>query len=354
MRKGVPDMIWAWLLGALAVMAILLTAIAFACLHMVFGTRCDGDPSLRYFTHEDFDGMRAQPVSFPSDRGQLLRGAVYTCGRDETPVGLVVFAHGMGGGHLSYMTEIHTFAAAGFAVLAYDNTGTCASDGKKLVGFYQAVRDLRCALAFVRGRQDLSRLPVVLAGHSWGGYAVCQSLAYAGDAVSGVVALSAPESVSRTICDMMSGALGVKMGWMRPFFSVVLLLSDGLGAVRRTSAVLKKSTVPVLLLHGDADKSVLYANSPLAQKAVRGKGNITGIVCEGRGHNVYQTAESERYLNERFAEISAAKKKYRGKIPEQEKKRLYDIDYALITEEDTDIMKTVVDFMKACVGRGPV
>lgn len=347
-------MIWAWLLGALAVMAILLTAIAFACLHMVFGTRCDGDPSLRYFTHEDFDGMRAQPVSFPSDRGQLLRGAVYTCGRDETPVGLVVFAHGMGGGHLSYMTEIHTFAAAGFAVLAYDNTGTCASDGKKLVGFYQAVRDLRCALAFVRGRQDLSRLPVVLAGHSWGGYAVCQSLAYAGDAVSGVVALSAPESVSRTICDMMSGALGVKMGWMRPFFSVVLLLSDGLGAVRRTSAVLKKSTVPVLLLHGDADKSVLYANSPLAQKAVRGKGNITGIVCEGRGHNVYQTAESERYLNERFAEISAAKKKYRGKIPEQEKKRLYDIDYALITEEDTDIMKTVVDFMKACVGRGPV
>lgn len=105
-------MIWAWLLGALAVMAILLTAIAFACLHMVFGTRCDGDPSLRYFTHEDFDGMRAQPVSFPSDRGQLLRGAVYTCGRDETPVGLVVFAHGMGGGHLSYMTEIHTFAAA--------------------------------------------------------------------------------------------------------------------------------------------------------------------------------------------------------------------------------------------------
>ena len=192
MRKGVPDMIWAWLLGALAVMAILLTAIAFACLHMVFGTRCDGDPSLRYFTHEDFDGMRAQPVSFPSDRGQLLRGAVYTCGRDETPVGLVVFAHGMGGGHLSYMTEIHTFAAAGFAVLAYDNTGTCASDGKKLVGFYQAVRDLRYALAFVRGRQDLSRLPVVLAGHSWGGYAVCQSLAYAGEAVSGVVALSAP------------------------------------------------------------------------------------------------------------------------------------------------------------------
>ena len=196
-------MIWAWLLGMLAVIAILLTAIAFVCLRMVFGARCDADPSLRYFTHEDFDGMRAQPVFFPSDKGQLLRGAVYTCGRSEAPAGLVVFAHGMGGGHLSYMTEIHTFAAAGFAVLAYDNTGTCASDGKKLVSFYQAVRDLRCALAFVRERENLSRLPVVLAGHSWGGYAVCQSLAYAGGTISGVVSLSAPESVSRTICDMM-------------------------------------------------------------------------------------------------------------------------------------------------------
>lgn len=347
-------MLWIWLLSVLAALAVLFLIVAFVCLHMVFGARCDGDPSLRYFTHEDFGDMRSEPVSFPSDRGQLLRGAVYTCGRGETPTGLVVFAHGMGGGHLSYMTEIHTFAAAGFAVLAYDNTGTCASDGKKLVGFYQAVRDLRYAFAFVREREDLSRLPVVLAGHSWGGYAVCQSLAYAGETVSGVVALSAPESVSRTICDMMSGTLRVKMSWMRPFFSAVLLLSDGLGAVRRTSSVLKKSTVPVLLLHGDADRSVLYANSPLAQKAVREKENITGIVCEGRGHNVYQTAESERYLNERFAEISAAKRKYRGKVPEQEKKRLYDIDYALMTEEDADIMKTVVDFMIACVGHGSV
>lgn len=343
-------MIWAWILGTLAVIAILLTAIAFMCLHLVFGARCDGDPSLRYFSHEDFADMQAEPVCFPSDRGQILRGAVYTCMDDETPLGLVVFAHGMGGGHLSYMTEIHTFAAAGFAVLAYDNTGTCSSDGKKLVGFYQAVRDLRSALAFVREREELSCLRIVLAGHSWGGYAVCQALAYANGMVSGVASLSAPDSVPRTICDMMSGALGAKMGWMRPFFSAALLLSDGAGALHRSSAVLKKSTVPVLLLHGDSDRSVLYSNSPLARKAVREKGNITGIVYEGRGHNVYQTAESERYLNERFAEISAAKKKYPKGIPEAEKKGLYDIDYALMTEEDANVMKTVVDFMKKCVG----
>lgn len=92
----------------------------------------------------------------------------------------------------------------------------------------------------------------------------------------------------------------------------------------------------------------------LRGKRCREKENITGVVCEGRGHNVYQTAESERYLNERFAEISAAKKKYRGKIPEQERKQLYDIDYALITEEDADIMKTVVDFMKKCIDSAPV
>ena len=84
-----------------------------------------------------------------------------------------------GGGHRSYMTEINTIASAGFAVLAYDNTGTMASEGKSLGSFYQAVRDLQAALAFLRKNSEWSRYPVVLAGHSWGGYAVCQAAAVA-------------------------------------------------------------------------------------------------------------------------------------------------------------------------------
>ena len=45
--------------------------------------------------------------------------------------------------------------------------------------------------------------------------------------------------------------------------------------------------------------------------------------------------------------ISAAEKKYKssGTIPAQEKAKLYDIDYALITEEDENIMNTILSFI---------
>ena len=115
-----------WVLMVIVAVTLLLFLLAYLCLHAAFGVRCEGNPALKYFTHEDFDDLDAEPVSFPSDKGQLLRGAVYTC-RNVDPTALVIFAHGMGGGHLSYTTNIRTITKAGFAVLAYDNTGTMAS-----------------------------------------------------------------------------------------------------------------------------------------------------------------------------------------------------------------------------------
>lgn len=56
----------------------------------------------------------------------------------------------MGGGHLSYTTEIDFFAKRGYLVLAYDQTGTMASDGKALRGMGQGFRDLLCAMQFAK------------------------------------------------------------------------------------------------------------------------------------------------------------------------------------------------------------
>ena len=79
------------------------------------------------------------------------------------------------------------------------------------------------------------------------------------------------------------------------------------------------------------------------------KENITCRLYPGRAHNVYQTMESERYLNETFAKIAAARKAYgKRELPEEELRGLYDIDYQKITEEDSDVMKTVIDFLKTC------
>ena len=342
-----------WILIAITIISALALLMGLLCLKAAFGVRCEGNPDLKYFTAEDFDDLDALPVAFRSDKGQTLRGAVYTC-RDVRPSALVIFAHGMGGGHLSYTTDIRTVAKAGFAVLAYDNTGTMASEGKALGSFYQAVRDIRAALEFVRSDERLSGYKIVLAGHSWGGYTVCQALEFAEEQVEGVVAFSPPENVAGILCDTIRQTAGIPMGWLRPAVWAASVIQGGWKSRRKCSSVLLKTgSVPVMILQGDADTAVSVKNSPLSDAAVMAKENITGILYEGKAHNVYQTKESEKYLTETFAAIGEAQKRYGKKgIPEDERARLYgNIDYELIVQEDMEVMKRVTDFMRDCTGR---
>ena len=340
-----------WVLATVVGIAVIMISMACLCLHTAFGVRCDGNPELRYLTHKDFKNLEAEPISFLSDKGQRLWGAVYTYQSVEQLWGLVIFSHGMGGGHLSYTTEIHTLAKAGFAVLAYDNTGTMASDGKSLESFYQAVKDLRSAIAFAREDAKLSKYKIVLAGHSWGGYAVCQVLAFEEAYVAGAVAFSPPNSGPDVICKSIRQTIGIPIVWLRPALGVASVIKGGWNSRYKSSSVLLRTRqVPVLILQGDADTIVPLSNSPLSDPAITRKNNITSILYKGRAHNVYQTKEAEQYLSEVFGAIAVAQKRYgKGGLPLEERTRLYNVDYELITREDPRVMKTVVDFIRKCV-----
>ncbi len=342
---------WIWFIIAAVIVAAVLLLLAFLALFFTFSRRCEGNSSLKYFTSDDFDGLDASPIEFASNKGQILRGAVYERKDAGQALGLVIFSHGMGGGHLSYTREINTFASAGFKVLAYDNTGTMKSDGKSLRSFYQAVRDLKSAISFAKSDSELSKYKIILAGHSWGGYAVCQSVT--DENAVGAVAFSAPNSVAGVICDNAYLMTGVNMDWMRPFFALASLLMSGIDAVHSSASMLMKTKkVPVLLLQGTDDKRVKLTHSPVSDEKLISKENISAEVYKGRAHNVYQTVRSEQYLEKVFGDIDAAKKKYGRKgIPDEIKKQIYDIDYERITEEDEAVMKNVTDFMKKCVSR---
>ena len=98
---------------------------------------------------EDFEGLECTEYSFPSDKGQKLAGYLYSNGENQH--GIVIIAHGFGdGGHNSYMD----------------------------VGVPQGVIDLDHAISFVESNNDIPDLPIVLFGHSWGGYCVSAVLTY--------------------------------------------------------------------------------------------------------------------------------------------------------------------------------
>lgn len=321
-----------------------IAGLAYFAYSQVFGKRCDGDERLKYFSHEDFEGLKAAPVEFENDKGETLRGAIYAKSGLQMPEALIIFSHGMGGGHRSYMTEINTFAQNGFAVLAYDNTGTFASDGNKLGGFCQGPSDLVSAINFARSHKALGNMKILLAGHSWGGYSVCQALGNEDVKVEGAVAFGAPESGYQVI----GAAMGEKLAFLTPVFKLAFRIFEGKRAmVLSSQALANAEPTPVLLLHGDKD-FIVPTEVSVAENA-KDLPHVNSVILKSRCHNVYQTIESEFYMNKVFSDIKAIKKNKNAS--EEEINACYDIDYELITREDPSIMNAVIMFMKKCIER---
>ena len=66
---------------------------------------------------DEFEGLNVAEYTFVSDKGQKLAGYKYY--RETEPKGVVVLAHGFGGGgHNSYMNVADCFTACGYVVFA--------------------------------------------------------------------------------------------------------------------------------------------------------------------------------------------------------------------------------------------
>ena len=115
---------------------------------------------------EDFDGLQCTKYKFPSDKRQMLAGFLYSSGGHQR--GIIIIAHGYGGGQNSYMDCANYFAQHGYYVFAYDATGNDDSEGEGVGGFPQGVVDLDHAISFVEKSGNFPDLPIGLFEHSWG------------------------------------------------------------------------------------------------------------------------------------------------------------------------------------------
>ena len=146
-----------------------------------FDVRWTTDPDMQLYV-SNFDGLSRSRYQFESNKGQTLTGYLYSAG-DKNKKGIVVFAHGFGGGgHSNYMDHLNFFAQNGYYVFAYDATGNDESQGlgknDGVGGLPQGVIDLNYAISFVEKSGNFPELPIVLFGHSWGGYSVSSVTKY--------------------------------------------------------------------------------------------------------------------------------------------------------------------------------
>jgi len=282
---------------ALGLIAAGCAALACGINSQVFG-RVEGFQPGRFYTHftwDDIDQNRysREEVHFYSGRNRL-QGFVYGA---ENEKGLVVISHGLGGTADAYFPLIMFFVDNGWRVFAFNNTGVAGSEGRSMRGLSQSVIDLDAALAFVGGASAFDNLPVMLLGHSWGGYAVCAVLHF-GHNVNAVVSAAAfndPAEIFREQGLQMAGGLYFLLS---PYFRA--MQRRLFGAAARLTAIdgINKAGIPVMIVQCLDDQLVRADTvSIYAHREKITSPNVEIILRDGIGHAfIFSSPEQRKYM----------------------------------------------------------
>ena len=241
--------------------------------------------------------VKFQEYTFPSDRGQMLAGYLYSAGEDRQ--GVVVIAHGFGGGgHNSYMDAANYFAQRGWYIFAYDATGTDKSEGEGVGGVPQGVIDLDHAISFVEEDDDLSALPIVLFGHSWGAYSVCSVLTYHPE-VKAVIECSGFNSSSDMFESGGKSQAGGLIYAMTPFVKIYERFKYGKYAANTAMDGFASSDASVMIVHS-ADDDVIEIGYGYDKyyKKYKDDARFTFVRFEDKGHNDILNDPEDTYKDE--------------------------------------------------------
>ncbi len=233
---------------------------------------------------EDFEGLECTEYSFPSDKGQKLAGYLYSSGEEQH--GIVIISHGFGGGgHNSYMDVADYFAKNGYYVFAYDATAMDKSEGEGLGGVPQGVIDLDHAISFVESESDIPDLPIVLFGHSWGGYCVSAVLNYHPE-VKAVIECSGFNCSSDMFESGGKSQAGSVIYTMTPFIRIHEYFKYGKYAKNTAMDGFDATDANIMIVHS-ADDDVIGIEYGLDKYYEKYKDNsrFKFIRFEDRGHN---------------------------------------------------------------------
>lgn len=255
-------------------------------------------PWCRPSTQEDRDaalqlasrtGGTLQDVSIASDDGVRLAGWLFT---PAAPVGAVLMLHGQGGSRVGMLPYVEMLFGAGYEVLAVDARGHGDSGDAFVTYGIREAADVRKWASFLRGR---SGRPCVWGfSESMGAATMLQSLSDDARFCGAVV-----ESPFASFTEVAYDRIGTIVG-TGPWLGRTLLRPTATGGflylrlrygidlnLASPQDVLRRSAVPVLLIHGTADRSIPVRHSRLLQ-AARPKSTTLWLVpgadhCGARG-----------------------------------------------------------------------
>lgn len=245
----------------------------------------------------EFPGLRVEKCSFMSNNGNRLAGYRYYR-KGLKPKGIVVISQGLGvGGQRIYMDTASYLTKHGYMVFAFDSTGVDESEGKSINGTQQGVIDLDHAIKYIEKDKTMSRYPLVLFGHSWGGYCVGAELNADPD-VKAVVAIS---GFDNTELYMREGLKKVHLGglgyYLPPYVTLKERIKFGKLASLSASDGFAKTKAPVMIIQS-RDDSFVSPNAGYYYYYSKFKNNRRFVfkLYKNRGHMlIFYTAAARAY-----------------------------------------------------------
>jgi hypothetical protein len=295
----------------------------------------------------EFNGLRSQRYTFESNRGQQLVGYKYYKETNNTK-GLVVIAHGLGGGgHNSYMDVANYLATYGYIVFAYDATGNDESEGDAVVGIPQGLIDLDYALQFIKEHDEFDNLPIMLFGHSWGAYSVGSVLNIHAD-IKAVVMVAGFNKSLDILREEGRRIMGDSFSALVPYFFVLERIKFGHYASYNCIDGFEASNAGVMIVHSSDDNMISFEDQfTMFLDQYRDNLRFDFVQYEDRGHDyIYYTDASRRYKDE----LNTQFKDYVDTLDTEltaEIKREYmegNLNKAILFDLDTELMDRIVSF----------
>ena len=190
-------------------------------------------------------------------------------------------------GYRPFRELAENLAGRGVAVLRYDDRGVGASTGV----FADATsadfaQDVQAAIAWLRARPEIDPTKIFLAGHSEGG--LIAPIVAAGDAsLKGIILLAGPAYTGRRILEYQTRhgvdqQTGKTQAERDSLYRVSMKTIDSLStqqpwlgffAQHNPLPVVRKVSVPVLIVHGATDRQVTAEQAAILDRELRAAGN---------------------------------------------------------------------------------
>lgn len=321
------------LFAVFSIIAILVIGIA----HRIVFERVDYEQydSEHYLLYSDLDEKQ-----YPRDTLQIQSGknvlTGYLYGANNTN-GLIIISPGHTDANDIKLYEIIYFVDNNWKVLCYDYTGCYNSQGSSMVGYTQSVHDLDAVLTYIENSNDYQDIPILLFGHSLGGYASAAVLQY-NHRVKAAIIASGFDTPKEQWTYSIERYTGVFHYVLSPF--TTMFISFKYGKEQNLSAVdgINSVDIPILVISGTHD--IFYGgDSPIYRK----RDNITNPNCIFE----YKTETNHNGHYDYFLTDNALE--YQSLV----KSEIFtgEIDKSLYCQHDTDFMKSLNDFMLEAISQ---